>query len=213
MAMLKKQLTEDDITLPIAQGHHANELEYAMSAVFRQMVKDGLLQEFNELFQYGTPFLGDRTVIERFTKLNGLAVLRRSDDGLSDKIMSIILANWQALASERGVAFLQFVLNMLYPRQNKIIRLWHSKQLSNFYPTYVSEDEGEDKFLTSRVRIKLDNNIDIGELSELVPVFRRLVPWHIVPEVAINVDIQEIDVGMALAITAYHIQDYYPVTY
>lgn len=213
MTMLKKQLTEDDITLPITQGHHANELEYAMSAVFRQMVKDGLLQEFNELFQYGTPFLGDRTVIERFTKLNGLAVLRRSDDGLSDKIMSIILANWQALASERGVAFLQFVLNMLYPRQNKIIRLWHNKQLSNFYPTYVSEDEGEDKFLTSRVRIKLDNNIDIGELSELVPVFRRLVPWHIVPEVAINVDIQEIDVGMALAITAYHIQDYYPVTY
>ena len=73
---------------------------------------------FSTIFNYSVPCQGRQSVVECFTKLNGLVVFRRDDDGLSDTLMRIIYANWQALASERGLGFLQFVLDMLYPKQN-----------------------------------------------------------------------------------------------
>lgn len=208
--VINEPLTEFDITQPITYSHLYDETEAAMAAVLRQLLKDGVLTDINDIFQYGTPFLGSKTVVERFTKLNGLAVLRRNDNGLSDKIMAIILANWQALASERGLAFLQFVLDMLYPGQNQIIRLWHSKSKAQQYPNYLYESEADNRFLTSRIRIKLEENIDVSELVELAPVFRRLVPWQIVPEIAINFEMADNKLGMAVAGEIFHVADYSP---
>ena len=91
-----------------------------------------------------------------FTKLNGLAVLRRDNGGLSDKLMSVIYTDWESIASERGVSFLQFVLDMLYPTQSVVIPLLHSKAFASSYPRHVSEIQGQGRFLTSRVRIKID---------------------------------------------------------
>ena len=208
--MINEPLTEFEITQPISFSHLYDDTEKAMAQVLRQMLKDGVLSDINDIYQYGTPFLGSKTVVERFTKLNGLAVLRRNDSGLSDKIMAIILANWQSLASERGLAFLQFVLDMLYPGQNEVIRLWHSKTKAAQYPLYIYETKASDRFLTSRVRIKMDSQIDTSELVELVPVFRRLVPWQVVPEVAVALDVSDKKLGMAMAAERYHVADFSP---
>lgn len=210
MSQLNEPINAEQIAAPVLYSHAYDELEQAMAQVFTQMIGDNLLNDLDDMFNYGTPQLGSRTLVERFTKLNGLAVLRRNDSGFSDKLMAIILANWQALASERGLAFVQFVLDMLYPHQNKIIRLWHSKAKANLYPNYVTETQGTDRFLTSRVRIKLDSDIDIKELAELAPVFRRLVPWQIVPEIAIDIDTQDQTLGMAIAADKYHVGDFSP---
>ena len=209
MSQFTTPISARQINTPISRSHHYDELEMAMSRVNQAMI-EAMLQDLADMHQYGTPFFGSRTVVERFTKLNGLAVLKRNDSGLSDKIMAVILASWQGLASERGLAFLQFVLNMLYPGQNKIVQLWHSKLRSSAYPTYLYENKVPDSFLTSRVRIKLDNQINITELTELAPVFRRLVPWHIVPEVSINVDIDDKKIGMALAGVFFQVADFSP---
>lgn len=210
MTQFNAPLTAKDFTAPLTYSHAYDELEGSMRAVFQQMIAENMLLDLDDMFNYGTPSLGSRTVVERFTKLNGLAVLRRNDDGLSDKIMAIILANWQALASERGLAFLQFVLDMLYPNQNHILRLYHSKAKANLYPNYVTETLNDSNFLTSRIRIKLDDDIDIAELAELAPVFRRLVPWQIVPEVAIGVTMSDNKLGMAVACERFHVADFSP---
>lgn len=203
-------ITASDFLSPILNSSAANELERAMAGVFTSIIQDQMIDQFNDIYNYGVPWQGGRTVVERFTKLNGLAVLRRDDDGLSDKIMSIIYSNWEAMASERGLAFLQFVLDMLYPNQNEVKQLWHSKALASSYPNHVRERGGEGMFLTSRVRIKINASVNIAELSELSPTITRLVPWHIVPEVAVSLNTDDIGLTVAAAGTLYQIGNFSP---
>lgn len=192
-------LYASDFLAPIAFTHKADDLERAMAGVFVSVVQDRQIDQLNDIYSYGVPWLGSATVVERFTKLNGLAVLRRNDGGLSDKLMSVIYANWESMASERGLSFLQFVLDMLYPNQNQITRLWHSIAQASSYPLYLSESQGAGKFLTSRIRIKIDSGININELSELAPTLSRLVPWQVVPDIAVSIDTDDMGVKVALA--------------
>lgn len=203
-------LSASDFLAPLAFTHKANELERAMAGVFTAVVQDHQIDQLNDIYSYGVPWLGSPTVVERFTKLNGLAVLRRNDGGLSDKLMSVIYANWESMASERGLAFLQFMLDMLYPAQNMIARLWHPKSLASSYPRYVTESQGTDRFLTSRIRIKIDSGIDIAELSELAPTLSRLVPWQIVPEVSVSIDTEDMGVKVALAGEIFQVANFSP---
>lgn len=200
-------LTATQFLANIDNSHKANELEQAMAHVFMQMVADNELVNLNDLFNYGVPWRGSNTVVERFSKLHGLAVLRRNNS-LSDKLMQIILANWIALASERGLGFLQFVLNMLYPEKNTIIRLWHSKQQAQSYPDYLSEHKRGDRFLTSRIRIKLDDDVDISELSELTPTLSRLIPAHIVPEFAVGFEAKTHQLGVAVVTQRFYVANF-----
>jgi len=194
----------------IEHSHKANELERAMAGIFKDLTTEHLHDELTEIFDYGAPWQGSRTVVERFTKLNGLAVLRREDGGLSDKLMSIIYANWSALASERGLGFLQFVLDMLYPQQNEIIRLWHPKDSASKYPLYIKEDGGPDDFLTSRIRIRLDRSVDMAEISELTPILTRLVPWQVVPEIAVSFKSEDKGLQLTLALQRFHVANFSP---
>ena len=203
-------LSAGDFLAPLAFTHKANELERAMAGVFTAVIQDFQIDQLNDIYSYGVPWLGSPTVVERFTKLNGLAVLRRNDGGLSDKLMSVIYANWESMASERGLAFLQFMLDMLYPNQNEIVRLWHSIAQASSYPLYLSESQGTNSFLTSRIRIKIDSNIDITELSELAPTLSRLVPWQIVPEVAVSIDTEDMGVKVALAGEIFQVANFSP---
>lgn len=203
-------LSANDFVAPILKSHKANNLERAMAGVFAGVIQDLQIEQLNDIYNYGVPWLASRTVVERFTKLNGLAVLRREDANLSDKLMSVIYANWESMASERGLGFLQFVLNMLYPEQNEIKRLWHSKAQASNYPLYVSENESAERFLTSRLRIKIDSTVDIGELSELVPTLSRLVPWQVVPEVAVSIETEDMDIKLAVAANMYQIANFSP---
>ena len=174
-------LTARDFLSSLTNGHAANDLEWAMVGIFTEIVQELQIDQLNDIYNYGVPWQGSRTVVvvERFTKLNGLAVLRRDNGGLSDKLMSVIYTDWESIASERGVSFLQFVLDMLYPTQSVVIPLLHSKAFANSYPRHVSEMQGQGRFLTSRVRIKIDAAFNIAELSELAPTLSRLVPWQV----------------------------------
>ena len=198
--MQQISLATSEFIDPIIHSHKVGELEQAMVGVFASVVDEYCLDALNDIFSYSVPWQGSQSVVERFTKLNGLVVLRRDDEGLSDRLMRIIYANWQALASERGLGFLQFVLDMLYPKQNEIVRLWHSKPLAHKYPSYLTDTARADRFLTSRIRIKLDAVVNICELSELAPTLSRLVPWQVVPEIAVNLPSTEnMDIKVAVA--------------
>ncbi|MDO5769029.1 MAG: hypothetical protein Q4P13_05950 [Psychrobacter sp.] len=195
---------------PIRYSHKANELEQAVASLFERIMIEHLDSSLSEMHNYGVPWVGGRTVVERFTKLNGLAVLRREDQGLSDTLMSIIYANWSALASERGLGFLQFILDMLYPEQNEIVRLWHSKKLASQYPAYLRENQATNSFLTSRIRIKLSPEVNQSELSELAPILTRLVPWQVVPQIAVGFDTEIQQLGIAAVSQSYHVANLSP---
>jgi hypothetical protein len=135
-------------------------------------------EQLQNLLDYGAPHIGSPEVIERFTKQDGLVVLRRPVS--SDTLMRVIYSNWSSIASERGLGFLEFVLRMLWTDQWIIKRMWHPISTITSYPTYIIDEERPDHFLTSRIRITIDESVDLAEIIELAPITRRLVPANIV---------------------------------
>lgn len=195
-----------NFALPIeCQFAHSGH-EQALASAVSQVINEQLGQSLQDLVDYGAPHLGSRTVVERFTKQDGLAVLRRP--AMADILMRIIYANWSSIASERGLAFLEFVLKMLWPNQWQIVRLWHSTPYYEHYPRFLVEQELDNHFLTSRIRIKLDNQVDRSELSELSPILRRLVPAHIVPQVVIDVPTEPMEQGCITLMRRYQVADF-----
>ena len=191
---------------PIERQFAHSGRELAIATAVKQVMAMQLGQPLQDLVDYGAPHLGSRTVIERFTKQDGLAVLRRP--AMADVLMRIIYANWSSIASERGLAFLEFVLKMLWPNQWQIVRLWHSIPYYEHYPRFLIEQELENYFLTSRIRIKLDNEVNRSELSELSPILRRLVPAHIVPQVVIDVPTEPMVQGCVTLMRRYQVADF-----
>jgi len=200
------KLQAADFTRTVQESHKANELDEAIAGVFTKLIEEYELEGLVDMNSYGTPWLeSSPVVIERFSKLNGLVILRQDTEGLSTDIMAMILSAWQGMASGRGLEFLQFVLNMLFPGSNRVLRLWHSKELANSYPVAVSEKEMPGSFLTSRVRIALTLNDNNSDISDIAPVLEKLVPWNIVPEIAVSVNFSQVDVAVAVGGYRYHV--------
>uniref|UniRef100_A5WEZ6 Uncharacterized protein n=1 Tax=Psychrobacter sp. (strain PRwf-1) TaxID=349106 RepID=A5WEZ6_PSYWF len=200
------KLQAADFTRTVQESHKANELDEAIAGVFTKLIEEYELEGLVDMNSYGAPWLeSSPVVIERFSKLNGLVILRQDTEGLSTDIMAMILSAWQGMASGRGLDFLQFVLNMLFPGNNRVLRLWHSKELANAYPVAVSEKQMPGSFLTSRVRIALTLNDNNSDISDIAPVLEKLVPWNIVPEIAVSVDFSQVDVAVAAGGYRYHV--------
>jgi hypothetical protein len=196
-----------NFTGPIARLHPKSPLERAITAATTQVLQDEMRQQLQDLVDYGAPHLGSSTVVERFTKQDGLVVLRRPNT--ADVLMRVIYANWASLASERGLNFLKFVLQMLWPDQWQIVQLYHSIPYHQHYPRFLAEDVRQDRFLTSRIRIRMADTVDRAELSELTPVLRRLVPANIIPDVVIDAPSEDVSVGVVVLMQPYHIWDFF----
>ncbi|MDW2766167.1 hypothetical protein R5K46_20090, partial [Acinetobacter baumannii] len=124
----------------------------------------------------------------------------------------IIYANWSSMGNKRGLAFLEFVLRMLWGKDHfQIIRLWHSLEKLKEYPAYLSDFEKPNYFLTSRIRIVLDKTVDANEVVELSPILRRLVPANIVVKVhsmAFDRDLGTTSFAAAIAAKPYAVYNF-----
>lgn len=179
-----------DLLAPLEQSHTANELERSLQAAFIKTYIELLGDDLKDLFDYSVPTMAGPRVVERFSKQDGLVVLRRPDT--SETLMRVIYAAWKGLASKRGLAFLEFVLRMLWPGQYEIKRLYHSKRLASDYPTRLTYFSTHDTFLTSRIHVTMDESVDIKELAELAPTLTKLVPANVVPGIAIEFPVEDI---------------------
>ena len=178
-----------NFTQPIEAQFAHDGLETAIASAVKQVFAENLATQMQDLVDYGSPHIGSATVVERFTKQDGLAVLRRDDP--TGKLLRIIYANWSSLASERGLGFLEFVLKMMWGGGAQIIRLWQKISNVEQYPLVLSEQQAAGYFLTSRIKISLGESINLNEAIELAPILKRLVPAHILPNLyadALNAD-------------------------
>ena len=179
-----------NFTQPIEAQFSHDGLETAIASAVKQVFAENLATQMQDLVDYGCPHVGSPTVVERFTKQDGLAVLRRGDP--TGKLLRIIYANWSSLASERGLGFLEFVLKMMWGGDTQIIRLWQKISNVEQYPLVLSEQQAAGYFLTSRIKISLGQSINLNEAIELAPILKRLVTAHILPNLysdAVNADL------------------------
>lgn len=181
-----------DLMSPYRQSFAYDDTEKALQSLFIDVFNELFAEQISDIHHYGMPHLGSAKVVERFTKQDGLVVLRRPTS--SDLIMRVIYANWRSLASRRGLAFLEFVLQMIWSDQWKIQRLYHSKERANLYPALVTPEPTRDSFLTSRITIVLDQNVDAAEVLELAPIISKLVPANIVTSISLGMELGEMDI-------------------
>lgn len=195
-------ITKEQLSNPILQTHHVGELELAMRDVFGQLVEQTLLQNVRQNVDYGTPFLGGIHATQQFIKLYGIGMV--GQDG-AVQLLQIILREYLSLATKRGLAFLTFLLDMLYPNKYQLIRLYHGKSKAHLYPKNLFEQDGNDRFLTSRIRIKMNDEVDLKQLSNIVPAIKRLSPAHIVPSVSVSMALEPKTMGVAVVLNgAYY---------
>ncbi|EXB47285.1 hypothetical protein J522_1936 [Acinetobacter baumannii 146457] len=197
-----------NFTRPIDEqpNNHAG-LETAMARALKKVFAEVFQDQLQNILDYGAPHIGSPEVIERFSKQDGLVVLRRPVS--SDKLMRVIYANWSSMASERGLGFLEFVMRMLWSDQWQIKRMWHPVSSYQSYPQYIIDEERPNHFLTSRIRITIDETVDLSEIVELSPILRRLVPANIVVKVnAKELDVNgEFPIGVGLVSKTYMVDD------
>lgn len=193
---------------PLQLSHTANELERALQAAFIKTYIELLGDDLTDLFDYSAPHMAGPRVVERFTKQDGLVVLRRPNT--SEALMRVIYATWVGMGSKRGLAFLDFVLRMLWPGQYEIKRLFHSKSLASSYPDRLTYIKTNDTFLTSRIHVTMSDGVDLQELAELAPTLTKLVPANVVPSIAIEVETNDIMMLGAAATQITMIGDFQP---
>lgn len=194
---------------PLSYSHTYTELEQAMQQVFIKTYIDLLGDDLTNLFDYSVPHMAGGSVVERFSKKDGLVVLRRPN--ISEALMRVIYANWISMGSKRGLAFLDFVLRMLWPGQYKIKRLFHSKALASSYPSRLTYTESSENFLTSRIHISMDDDVDLQELTQLAPTLTKLVPANVVPSIAVEVGINDLEITAAVGVMPMLVCNFEPL--
>ena len=168
-------------TRPIDEQYVSTGLQTALAKAFKQVFAQNFEQSIQDLLDYGCPHIGSKTVVERFSKQNGLVVLRRNNT--SDTLMRIIYANWSSMGNKKRISVFRVCFTNVVGKDHfQIIRLWHSLEKLKEYPAYLSDFE-KPNYLTSRIRIVLDKTVDANEVVELSPILRRLVPANIVVKV------------------------------
>lgn len=176
---------------PLENSGSADVIEEQTKALFIAVMTEIFADKINDIYSYGTPQYASHLVLERFIKQIGLVVLRRPDT--SHLIMRILYENWTSLASKRGLAFLEFALEMLWTGKWEVIRLWHPSERLNQYPRLVTEFERPNSILTSRIYVLMSADIDVQELETLAPSLQRLIPANILPEIGVRMRFNEED--------------------
>lgn len=195
-----------NLLAPYKQSFAFDELEQDIQSLFIEVFNDLYGDVIDDIHHYGMPHLGSPKVVERFTKQDGLAVLRRPTS--NDETMRVIYANWKSLSSKRGLSFLEFVLQMIWADQWEIQRLYHSTERVDSYPTLATTMQTRDSFLTSRINITLSQNIDVDEVIEIAPILSRLVPANIVAKISSGLELGEATpLQVASAYIPYAIQN------
>lgn len=194
-----------NFTAPFDGRFTQDGLETDLLTAFKAVMANEVQSGLQDLVDYGCPHMGSATVIERFTKQDGLVVLRRTD--VADSLMQVIYSTWISLGSERGLNFLEFVLTMLWAGKYELIRLWHSIDRIARYPRFLSMKEQVGYFLTSRINLEISEDVELSEIVELSPSVRKLVPANIVLKVIakeLNRDMGNKQIGVAVATKAYN---------
>lgn len=137
---------------PLAQSYAADDAEAQLRGLFMSLFEAKLRAQERRINALGMPHNGDFALIERAIKADGLAMFRGSDEGA----MRYLHKAWRARNPRRGLAFMAAYLRALFPGQFNIVQQWQDK--AQPYPTALSDEDGGNHFLTSRVVIRIGGN-------------------------------------------------------
>lgn len=179
---------------PLLESHEANALETELKALFAQLFNTYVRPQERETNTAGTPHIGPFVQVERAVKSEGLALVRKSDDGA----MRYLFRAWRANNPKRGLGMLRAYLQLLWPNSFTITQMWAQKLTT--YPTVLATADGGNHYLTSRVNVEISAGSSDGtDVAQLGPSLRSVLPARILLNVSL-LQQSQIDVAMTPAI-------------
>lgn len=169
---------------PLANSHAADDYEAQLYEIFMEVFEAMVRPTFARVNLYGMPHRADFETIERFVKADGLAMERAN----AEPFMAELFRAWRARNPRRGLHFLRYYLQLLFPNRWTVTQLWQDP--GQPYPMGGDDGQAAGRFLTSRVRVMLNGVDDPGSLGLLASSFLSVVPARIVLELLVRTDFE-----------------------
>jgi hypothetical protein len=136
---------------PLKASQEADQVEADLKSIFIAVFRTLLRQKFFQINLYGMPHLGNFTTVERHVKQEGLAMPRNIN---TEAYMRELFRAWRARNPRRGLAFLRYYLQLLWPDGSQVQQMWQDK--AEPYPTALSPTDGGNHYLTSRLHVGIE---------------------------------------------------------
>ena len=173
---------------PLKNSFVVNDIEDQLRNLFIDLFRDYFSYDVFDVNVLGMAHLGSLNLVKRTLNKDGLSVL--PDAGEESAIRYIYHAWKSANVQGRGLIFLRTYLQSAYPNKWSIEQQMQLKALSYASDGSLSDrsttGDDSDKFLTSRVNIKLAVTSGLSlDASFIARIIGSILPARIVPSVAI----------------------------
>jgi hypothetical protein len=187
-------LPEETLDFPSAQKPSLTPLRYSFAV---DDIEDQLRNLFVDLFDshlstdafdanvLGAAHLGTLALVKRSVNKDGLVLLPGDREEAATRY---VYRAWKSgNVQGRGLYFLKTYLQALFPGVWSVEQQMQDK--AQPYPTamYDRSQYGDDadKYMTSRVHIKLDATGGIPDVTSLVPIISAIIPARFVPKLIV----------------------------
>ena len=170
---------------PIRYSFVRDEIERDIKQIFLDLFDAHLANDVFDINVLGMPHLGSLALVKRVVNADGLVLLPGAREEAATRY---VYRAWKARNMQgRGLFFLKTYLQLLYPGFWSVEQQMQDKAFP--YPTALydrtTHGNDTDKYLTSRLHIKLDATGNIGDVTNIIPVIASILPARFVPKLSI----------------------------
>lgn len=171
---------------PLEASFVQNEIEKELKAIFIEVFKSELGEDFYDLNVSGAAHLGSNDIVRRKINADGLTLLQ-GGSGVETANRYLYRA-WNARDNlQRGMHFLRTYLQLIFPNLCSVEQMWQEKDQPYPFALHTNTDpdvkpDPKTMWLTSRVEIALDLTIETRSITTLTSILRSIVPARLVPQ-------------------------------
>lgn len=170
---------------PLRNSFERDAVEADLKKLFLDLWDAHLATEAFDINVLGMAHLGSLDLVRKSVNADGLVLLPGEREEAATRYA---YRAWKARSMQgRGLFFLKTYLQLLYPGYWDVEQQMQDKALP--YPTalYDRSTHGNDadKYLTSRLHIRLDVSGNITNVDSVVPVISAILPARFVPKVSL----------------------------
>ncbi|MCK9394233.1 MAG: hypothetical protein M0Q44_01415 [Methylobacter sp.] len=170
---------------PLRNSFVRDEVEADLKQIFLNLFESQLAADVFDVNVLGMPHLGSLDLVRRSVNADGLVLFPGEREEAATRY---VYRAWKARNMQgRGLFFLKTYLQLLYPGYWDVEQQMQDKALP--YPTalYDRSTHGNDadKYLTSRLHIRLNVAGNINNVESIIPVISSILPARFVPKVSL----------------------------
>lgn len=171
------RIAQEPDLMPLQRSWEVNDVERELKALFKFLFDTYVRPDERYVNLLGTPHLGSYELLHSSLAADGLSIYQGGVSGMDTGIY--LLRAWRAHNPKRGLHLLKTYLQLQWPNVWKCVQMWQDK--AQAYPTALSETDGGNHFLTSRVHVSLPARVTNGsDLNSVQYGLRSTLPARFV---------------------------------